>query len=58
MLALGSRPNDFDIPGLAQRTLSLHSASDAEQVWAAVDQALSAAAAATTPPSSGAWPPS
>jgi NADH:ubiquinone reductase (H+-translocating) len=49
VLALGSRPNDFDIPGLAQRTLSLHSASDAEQVWAAVDQALSAAAAATDP---------
>src|SRR6266567_4659124 len=36
VLALGSRPNDFAIPGLAQRTLSLYSASDAERVWAAV----------------------
>ena len=26
VLALGSRPNDFAIPGLAQRTLSLYSA--------------------------------
>ena len=36
VLALGSRPNDFAIPGLAQRALSLYSASDAERVWAAV----------------------
>ena len=49
MLALGSRPNDFAIPGLAQRTLSLYSASDAERVWAAVNKALTAAAAATDP---------
>jgi NADH:quinone reductase (non-electrogenic) len=49
MLALGSRPNDFAIPGLAQRTLSLYSASDAEQVWAAASKALTAAAAATDP---------
>ena len=49
VLALGSRPNDFDIPGLAQRALSLYSASDAEQVWAAVNIALAAAAAATDP---------
>jgi NADH dehydrogenase len=47
VLALGSRPNDFAIPGLAERTLSLYSASDAEQVWAAVRRALAAAAAAT-----------
>jgi NADH:ubiquinone reductase (H+-translocating) len=46
VLALGSRPNDFAIPGLAQRTLSLYSASDAERVWAAVSKALDAAAAA------------
>ncbi|HSE43870.1 MAG TPA: FAD-dependent oxidoreductase, partial [Gemmatimonadales bacterium] len=32
VLAMGSRPNDFAIPGLAQRALSLHSASDAERV--------------------------
>src|SRR5499427_52867 len=49
VLALGSRPNDFAIPGLAQRTLSLYSASDAEQVWAAASKALAAAAAATDP---------
>jgi NADH:ubiquinone reductase (H+-translocating) len=46
VLALGSRPNDFAIPGLAERTLSLYSAEDAEQVWAAVNKALAAAAAA------------
>jgi NADH dehydrogenase len=49
VLALGSRPNDFAIPGLAQRTLSLYSASDAERVWAAVSEALTAAAADTDP---------
>ena len=49
VLALGSRPNDFAIPGLAERTLSLYSASDAEKVWAAVGQAVTAAAAATDP---------
>src|SRR5215813_2320357 len=49
VLALGSRPNDFAIPGLAQRTLSLYSASDAERVWAAASNALAEAAAATDP---------
>jgi NADH:ubiquinone reductase (H+-translocating) len=49
VLALGSRPNDFAIPGLAERALSLYSASDAERVWAAVSNALTAAAAATDP---------
>jgi NADH dehydrogenase len=49
VLALGSRPNDFAIPGLAERTLSLYSASDAERVWAAVSKALAAAAAAADP---------
>jgi len=49
VLALGSRPNDFAIPGLAERTLSLYSASDAERVWAAADQALTAAAAEADP---------
>jgi NADH:ubiquinone reductase (H+-translocating) len=49
VLALGSRPNDFAIPGLADRALSLYSASDAEQVWAAAKKALAAAAAATDP---------
>jgi NADH:ubiquinone reductase (H+-translocating) len=49
VLALGSRPNDFAIPGLAERTLSLYSASDAERVWEAVSTALTAAAAAAGP---------
>jgi NADH:ubiquinone reductase (H+-translocating) len=49
VLALGSRPNDFAIPGLAQRALSLYSASDAERVWAAVSDALDAAAGAADP---------
>ena len=38
VVALGSRPNDFAIPGLAERTMSLYSADDAEQVWTAVKQ--------------------
>src|SRR5215469_6414375 len=33
VLALGSRPNDFAIPGLAERALSLYSSTDAEEVW-------------------------
>jgi NADH:quinone reductase (non-electrogenic) len=49
VLALGSRPNDFAIPGLAQRALSLYSASDAERVWAAASQAIADAAAASDP---------
>jgi NADH dehydrogenase len=49
VLALGSRPNDFAIPGLAQRTLPLYSVSDAERVWAAANKALKAAAAAGDP---------
>jgi NADH dehydrogenase len=40
VLALGSRPNDFAIPGLAVRAMSLYSASDAQRVWAAVNRAL------------------
>ena len=47
VLALGSRPNDFAIPGLAERSLSLYTASDAEQVWAAVSDTLADAAATT-----------
>jgi len=49
VLALGSRPSDFAIPGLADRALSVYSASDAERVWAAVSAALMAAAAAADP---------
>src|SRR5690348_1103551 len=49
VLALGSRPNDFAIPGLAQRTLSVYSDGDAERVWEAVSRTLTAAAAETDP---------
>lgn len=47
VLALGSRSNDFAIPGLAERALSLYSAGGAERVWASVEESLSAAAATT-----------
>jgi NADH dehydrogenase FAD-containing subunit len=43
VLALGSLPNDFAIPGLAQRALSLYSTSDAQRVRAAVNRALDGA---------------
>jgi NADH dehydrogenase len=46
VLALGSRPNDFAIPGMAQRALSLYSANDAQRVWAAINRTLDAAAGA------------
>ena len=49
VLALGSRPDDFAIPGLAQRTLSVYSAGDAERVWETVSRTLAAAAAETDP---------
>jgi NADH:ubiquinone reductase (H+-translocating) len=47
VLALGSRPNDFAIPGLTERTLSLYTADDAERVWEAVHDSVVAAAATT-----------
>jgi NADH dehydrogenase len=46
VLALGSRPNDFAIPGLAERALTLYSVDDAERVWAAANDQLAAAGAA------------
>jgi NADH:ubiquinone reductase (H+-translocating) len=49
VLALGSRPNDFAIPGLAERTITLYSVADAERVWAAANQAAAAAAATPDP---------
>jgi non-heme chloroperoxidase len=49
VLALGSRPNDFAIPGLDQRALSVYSASDAERAWAAVNTTLEEAAATGDP---------
>jgi NADH:ubiquinone reductase (H+-translocating) len=49
VLALGSRPNDFAIPGLAERTIALYSVADAERVWAAARDTVKAAAQATDP---------
>jgi NADH:ubiquinone reductase (H+-translocating) len=49
VLALGSRPDDFAIPGLAQRALPPYSVGDAERVWAAVSRALDAAASTADP---------
>jgi NADH dehydrogenase len=49
VLALGSRPNDFAIPGLAERTIPLYSVDDAERVWQAVMAALAAAASERDP---------
>jgi NADH dehydrogenase len=46
VLALGSRPNDFAIPGLAERALSLYSVDDAERVWQAVTRTIAKAVAA------------
>jgi NADH dehydrogenase len=44
VVALGSRPNDFAIPGLGERTIPLYSVDDAERVWQAAQAALRAAA--------------
>lgn len=49
VLALGSRPNDFDIPGLAERALTLWSVEDARRVLAAVDAHVAAAVGESDP---------
>ncbi len=49
VIALGSRPNDFAIPGLAERTIPLYSVDDAERVWDAVQAAVDKAAATRDP---------
>jgi NADH dehydrogenase len=49
VLALGSRPNDFAIPGLAERALNLYSVDDAERVWQAVNRTVAQAAATADP---------
>lgn len=46
VLALGSRPNDFGIPGLAERALTLWSVEDARKVLAAIDTQFASAVAA------------
>lgn len=43
VLALGSRPNDFGIPGLAERALTLWSVDDARKVLAAIDTQIASA---------------
>jgi NADH:ubiquinone reductase (H+-translocating) len=43
VLALGSRPNDFAIPGLAERAIALYSVDDATRVRDAVTATLHAA---------------
>jgi len=40
VLALGSRPNDFQIPGLADRALFLWSVDDARRLWSSVETAV------------------
>jgi NADH dehydrogenase len=45
VLALGSRPNDFGIPGLKEHALSLWSADDADKILKAIERNIVAAAA-------------
>ena len=49
VLALGSRPNDFNIPGLAERVLYPYSAKDARRVWDAVNESVRKAAGVNDP---------
>jgi len=49
VLALGSRPNDFAIPGLAERAIALYSVDDARRVRDAVMATLQAAVAEVDP---------
>ncbi len=49
VLALGSRPNDFGIPGLAERAFTLWSVEDARRVLAAVDAQVAAAVGEADP---------
>lgn len=49
VLALGSRPNDFHIPGLAEHVLYLWSVDDAQRVWDAVIESVRKAARASDP---------
>ena len=51
VLALGSRPNDFGIPGLAERALTLWSVDDAGRVLEAVKARIGEAAGSNDPQS-------
>ncbi len=46
VLALGSRPNDFDIPGLAEQVLFMWSAQDAATIWDRLQENVAAAESA------------
>lgn len=45
VLALGSRPNDFGIPGLSERVIIPYSTDEAHSVWQAVNESVRRAAA-------------
>jgi NADH dehydrogenase len=49
VLALGSRPNDFNIPGLSERVLYMWSSHDATQIWDEVNNCVKQAAATKDP---------
>jgi NADH dehydrogenase len=49
VLALGSRPNDFNIPGLAEWVLTPYSSEDAQRVWDAVTASVRKAADTSDP---------
>jgi NADH dehydrogenase len=49
VLALGSRPNDFGIPGLAEQALTPYTVEDAGRVWEAVNESVRLAARASAP---------
>jgi NADH dehydrogenase len=49
VIALGSAPNDFSIPGLSERVLYPYSASGAQAVWDAVNHSVRKAAETADP---------
>jgi NADH dehydrogenase len=49
VIALGSSPNDFQIPGLAERVLYPYTSDGARAVWEAVNLSVRRAAEATDP---------
>ena len=57
VLALGSRPNDFAIPGLAQRTLSLYSLRTPNECGRRSTKRLRLPRQPPTPSGSAAWRP-
>jgi NADH dehydrogenase len=49
VLALGSRPNDFGIPGLAEQVITPYSSDEASRVWEAVQESVRRAGATSDP---------